>query len=762
MHAAAIGVPPAVEGFGGTPPPARPSPGLPLPEAHVFANPCCAHSASTFRTIPRTLRAGVPLLATIAVLAVATSLAQERRERFRPVARDMANTPEAPPADGRLVLIGNRSYNEEQLRVPLADSLKEIESGGLTRPRADDAAYYLGIYYRKQGFPQADVRWEIRGSRLVLKINEGPRTYLRNIRFVGNRSQSSEVLYEYMIGETGERLLRQPEKFPFVEADIQTGVARLRGLYENDGRLDAKIADAEIAYSGNRTSVDVTVRIEEGPKYLFGQVNFIGATMFDRARLIDALGNPSGEEPSKAADAPPPPKPLDEPFTTQRANTMQHNLLYFFKLQGYYAAKVEVKADPKAARVQRDGTRRVPITFTVKSGALYRFDGITVTGLERVKPKFMEARFRPLRGKVYDPRKLDERYRQVLRTGLFRNLRMSTVPLPTNEVRIDLKAEEAKAKEIGFSIGFSSYEGAMVGLRLADRNFMGNGRPLSLDIDYSTRSMRAELLYVDPWWYDTDFALRARLFVQDRTEVGYSFQQAGFRADVTRKVTKFIELGIFAEAKNVNIIESSIEPQFLGPTSYQIGTLGLTQAFDFRDNPVNPSRGWIIGLGLDADTIAGEVAFGRATARLSYYIPIQKKYLLALGARGGLIYPLSEVPIPERFFSGGSTTVRSFRERRLGPMDKGGNPIGGEAFTVFNAEFVIPVKDALSAALFVDAGNVRSGIEEAGLEELRYAIGVGLRYRLPIGPVRLDVGINPNPKDAEDWGAVHFSFGFAF
>ncbi len=685
------------------------------------------------------------LVLAFALLGTVFPSEARERTRFQPVANDLALKPLPPEESGKIQFAGNKAFNEQQLREALADAIREINEGGLTRPRADDAAYYLGVHYRKQGYAKAEVRWEIRGSRLVLTISEGPRTYLREILFVGNKQESKATLFEYMIGETGERLLHQPEKFPFVEADIQTGVARIRGLYESEGRLEAVVSDPEFAYSGDGASVDVTVKIVEGPRYTFGEVVFAGKPLFERPKLIEALG-----------------EPLSVSYTTQRVNAMQHNLLFFYKLQGYYAAKVEVAHDAKTAKAGRLNNKLVPVTFTIQPGPLYRFDGVKVTGLDRLRPGFMEKRFKSLKGKTYNPTKLDEKFREVLRTGLFKNLRVNTTPLPTNEVRIDLTAEEAKAKEVGFSLGFSSYDGLIFGLRLADRNFLGNGRPLALNIDYSTRTTRAELLYVDPWWYDSDYALRARIFVQDRTEEGYAYQEQGIRADVTRKFNPHFDLSTFLQAKNVGITEALIEPLLLGPTSYQIITLGLTQTYDFRDNPINPSKGWVATLGLDGDALAGELAFGRATVRLSYYLPIQRRFLLALGVRGGLIYPLTSVPITERYFNGGGTTVRSFRERELGPKDRHGYPIGGEAFTVFNAEFIIPIRDALSAALFADAGNVSAQLENAGFDEMRYALGVGLRYKLPIGPVRLDLGFNPNPKNGEDWGAIHFSFGFAF
>ena len=114
-----------------------------------------------------------------------------------------------------------------------------------------------------------------------------------------------------------------------------------------------------------------------------------------------------------------------------------------------------------------------------------------------------------------------------------------------------------------------------------------------------------------------------------------------------------------------------------------------------------------------------------------------------------------------RYFSGGGTSVRSFSERALGPKSRGGDPIGGEFFTLLNAELTFPIVGALQGAAFVDAGNLTSS-DDIGLSDMRYAVGLGLRYKLPIGPLRLDYGVNPSPRPDEARGAFHFSFGFAF
>ena len=199
---------------------------------------------------------------------------------------------------------------------------------------------------------------------------------------------------------------------------------------------------------------------------------------------------------------------------------------------------------------------------------------------------------------------------------------------------------------------------------------------------------------------------------------------------------------------------------------------------------MNPSRGLVIDNTIDFATgaLGSDIDFVRSTGRITYFLPIGKepkpgqidrRTLLALGARAGIIHPLdgdgtvSESRSSESVFQWRANTVRSFTERDLGPKDDG-NPIGGEFFTVFNVEYTFPIYGELQGAAFFDAGNLLPNSNDpfarvtASLDEMRYAVGVGLRYKLPIGPVRLDYGYNPDRRAGEDIGAFHFSFGFAF
>jgi outer membrane protein insertion porin family len=413
--------------------------------------------------------------------------------------------------------------------------------------------------------------------------------------------------------------------------------------------------------------------------------------------------------------------------------------------------------------------------------------------LDRLRPSFVAKRFSSLSGKAYSPDVLDEKFRALMRTGLFSIFQIKPTPVDGDLLRLDITAEEAKSKEFGISIGYGTYDGGIFGLQFRDRDLFGYGRPLTTSIEVSQRGYKGEILYEDPFFLDTDFSFKSRVGALTYDFDGYSKFELGGRLELSRKITKQYETSLFFSVRHVEVTSASIDPIFLGRTSYFVNSLGFSQTLDLRDSPLVSPRGFVFNQTLDLalNAFGSDIELVRGTIRASYYLPFAPKALtpgmvedrngtplqhwfqqssLAFGARLGIAHSLTTsgagevmaIPIDERFFNGGSATVRSFGERELGPHDSKGNPIGGEFFTVFNAEYTFPIFGELQGALFADAGNLLPNAEEPGLDDMRYALGVGLRYRLPIGPIRLDYGFNPDRHAGEDFGAFDFSFGFAF
>ena len=656
---------------------------------------------------------------------------------------------------------GQKAFSEKELRSQLKEQITTIDDYGLTAARGDDAAFFLELFYRKHGYAKVNVRYTINGERLILDVNEGPLVALGLVNFVGNQHQPADILFEYAVGPTRERYSSMQKKLPFVAADVEEGADLVHRLYISNGYLDAEVEKPIYHYSDDGSRVDATIPITEGRQYSFGQVAFSGQTIYDHEALQGQL-----------ADL------LEQPYTDNRVSDIPRRLQAYYRTRGYYEVKVEAIGNPPAAR---DG--RVPVLISVTPGKLYHFDGVTVKGLEKLRPSYITRRFSKFSGQTYSPELVDEKFRELMKSGLFTVLQIKPTPVG-DTLRLDISAEEANSKEVGLALGYGSYQGAIVGASFRDRDLFGYGRPISTLMEWSERGYKWEILWEDPYFFDSDFGFKAKLFALTFDFDGYSKWESGLRLDLTRRITKQYEVGLVLSERHVEVTSADIDPALLGDTAYFISSIGLTQSLDLRDSKVNPTRGFVLDNTVDFATgaLGSNVNFVRSTARLTYFIPFgheplegrpDRRTLLALGARAGIIHSLedktspAEIPIDERFFNGGNNTVRSFAERDLGPHDMG-HPIGGEFFSVFNVEYTFPIYGELLGAVFFDAGNLLPNSTDpfdnvsAGFEEMRYAVGVGLRYKLPIGPVRLDYGYNPDKRPDEDVGAFHFSFGFAF
>ena len=181
-----------------------------------------------------------------------------------------------------------------------------------------------------------------------------------------------------------------------------------------------------------------------------------------------------------------------------------------------------------------------------------------------------------------------------------------------------------------------------------------------------------------------------------------------------------------------------------------------------------PTRGRQGRLRLEwaAERLGSDTEFLRAQLEFTQLVPLGEKNVVAASARTGVIAPLGTtdfIPLPERFFNGGENTVRSFKEDALAPEGVIGESRGGEAATTLNLEWRRQLVGNLAGALFFDTGNVTQNVADYwNFDGFRAGIGTGVRYLLPIGPVRLDLGFNPGAGSGEDEWVLHFSVGFPF
>ena len=278
--------------------------------------------------------------------------------------------------------------------------------------------------------------------------------------------------------------------------------------------------------------------------------------------------------------------------------------------------------------------------------------------------------------------------------------------------------------------------------------------------------MTGDVNVLEPWVFGEKTTLSGGLYAHGRDNDGYTKFELGGQVELSYDFNEYTKLSLFSKVSFTDILEHQVVDEELGATSYLTHSGGISFSYDRRDNGALPTSGFIFNASADvaSSLIGSEVDFFRSTGRFTYYDTVGPVRLQA-GARAGIIVPFGDtdqLPIDLRHFSGGSSTVRSFPERELGPQDRRGNPVGGEFYTIFNAEASVPVWKGLRFAGFADSGNLLSAYEDISLDDMHHAAGVGLRYDLPIGPVRMDYGWNLNRQEDEPEGAFHLGIGMSF
>src|SRR5437899_6484190 len=274
---------------------------------------------------------------------------------------------------------GEQGFKEKELSTALKEEITTVEDFGLTPARGDDLAFFLEVFYRKHGYADVNVHYTIESqNRLRLDITEGPRYTVGTIVFNGNVREPSDKLFEYAVGPTRERYSRTEKRLPFVAADMQEGADLVHRFYLSDGFLDAVVDVPRFTFHRESSEVDVVIPVHEGRQSFFGSISFNGRTIYGaetlRGQMLDLL---------------------QRPYTDARVEDIPRRLQAYFKARGYYDVEVEANGAPEDAV-----NGRVPVEIAISAGPVYRFDGVTVSGLQRLHPSFVTKRFTRLRGKT--------------------------------------------------------------------------------------------------------------------------------------------------------------------------------------------------------------------------------------------------------------------------------------------------------------------------------------------------------------------------
>jgi outer membrane protein insertion porin family len=676
---------------------------------------------------------------------------------------------------------GNEALSEEKLREAASAELEDFGKGGQTRADADDAAYQMETLYGSLGYAFAEVNYDYdrdeSGVRVSYLVSEGPRVLLRRVTLEGTDAVSPEELMPFFAagrkGITGNVLELftlgmagdSKDAAPYVASAIEEAAGGIGDYYYGKGFIEARVEDPRTDFSEDRSLADVTVQIYEGPKHTVHQVGFSGdllpATEEDLAKVAAKL---------KGAI-----------YRARGKSVLKSRVMAIYGNAGYADVQVEVTD----SRGEEPG--EVILEAAIVSGPRVKIGGIAVEGNTKTRESFIRRRIAFEAGDWYEVRKAQESLSNLYRTGLFAEV-TPTLEGEGEERDAKVSVRELPSRAVLADVGWGSYEKLRGRVGFEEKNFFGTGRLAGAEIGGSMKGFFIGTKFSDPWFLGTKWTASLPFEFSIREEPSYSEEKLDLSALLTRTLARrtTVSLKYSYEFANTTRLEG-VDPDPNLQEQYNLSAIRLRLSRDRRNDLFYPSGGWRGSTSFEvADPLlGGDVSYLRLTFAGELFLALGEKTVFATRYAVGLLYPTHDetaLPLPERFFNGGENTVRSFREDQLGPKDLEGDATGGIGGNIVNFELRRRLAGNWAGSLFVDVGNVvpnQSRIEQglppydsAGdvfddavkdfFSDFSYAVGAGIQYLLPVGPARVDVAVNPDPKEGEEKWLAHFTLGMAF
>ena len=620
-----------------------------------------------------------------------------------------------------------------------------------------------GLYDNK-GFSQATVSYDLKPREekneveVTITINEQGLLKVRKVTVTGNESMRTKHIFKVM--KTRKAWLFN--RGIFKEDILRDDKKRIVDFYKIKGFSDVSLeVDVDLQPKG----VYLTVKISEGRCYYVGEITVIGNEIISTDEIIEVMK-------LKA----------DSIFSDQAVYADSSQIREAYVDKGYIFSQVEPLSffNPQ--------TEKVDISFNISENEIAYIEDIEIKGNTKTKDKVIRRELKVYPGDKFDGKSVRRSKEKLENTGFFEEIRLSTEPGDeSNNIDLIVDVKEAKTGYISFGGGYSSIDEFIGFVEIRQRNFdfrnwstfTGAGQDLSMTMSLGTLTDKYQLSFTNPWIFDRPisfgFDAYKRGHKQDEN-VGYAYDQTvtGGTLRLGKEFNDYINIGAAYRFETVEISDvvddaSQVLKDESGITDLSSGI--LTGSLDTRDSVFSPLKGIYVTnmLQLTGGPFGGDRDFTKYFGRVSLYVPAINKSVIELRMRTGFADPFSDtskVPLYERFFAGGASSIRGYRERKVGPIDPGTkDPIGGEALFIGNLEYTYPLADFLKVASFYDTGNVwekNSDFLTGG--DLKSSIGLGIRVKTPIGPISVDYGwpLNLEPGEEEKEGRFHFNVSRAF
>lgn len=663
------------------------------------------------------------------------------------------------PVINEIAFEGNDKLDDDELLTEIQLRPRQV----FTRTKVQEDVNRLYQLYRREGRFSVNIEpkaIELDQNRvnLVFEITEGQVTTVGAIRFIGNKHYDDDKL-------RGEISTKERRWYRFMSTDDRYDPDRLgydqellRRFYLSQGYADFHVVSAVAELSKERDSFFVTMTIDEGIRYKVGNISIqSGLQHFDANVLKQYVTFASGSW----YDADEVQTSIDK--MTETMGDMQY-------------AFVSIRPDVKRNRE----AQTVDVVFQIDETPRVFVERIDINGNVRTLDKVIRREMLLAEGDPFSRSKLAKSEQNVKDLGFFESVKVtpSQGSAPDKTV-VDIDVAEQSTGELSIGAGFSTSDGPLADLRIKERNLLGKGQDLEFATTVAGKKTEFDLSFTEPYFLDRDFSAGVDLFHVTRdlqTESSYDQKRTGgalrFGYPLSEKWRQALSYSI--ENNSIENVQANAS-RFIRDQEGTRLTSAVSQhlTYDNRDSTLFPTSGlfgWfdteLAGVGGDTHYISGKLG-------ASYYYPVADNWVFNVLGEGGIIRGLNGdgVNINDRYFLG-SSTLRGFERSGAGPRDlTTGDSLGGNQFYRGTAELSFPVglpeEMGIKGHAFTDVGSLwnlddASGGNVVDENALRAAAGVGVSWRSPLGPIRVDLSKPYLDKSYDKQELLRFNFGTRF
>ena len=647
------------------------------------------------------------------------------------------------------------------------------EEGSVDRDLVMEGAENIVEHFQSQGYFDArvDVKQETLpdgAQRILYTIDRGERHKVVRLEIRGASYFDEATIRERMYVAPASPQLRRGR---YSEALMRRDQEAIAELYRTNGFRDVKVTSSvQDDYRGKHGDVAVAIDVVEGGQWFVGNLDIEGVAPSDLESVRSQLQSLPGQ-----------------PFSDANVAADRDNILASYFNNGYSDASFDWTWQPSAKPNQVD------LRYTITEGKLRHVREVLIGGLEATERRLIHRRLLLNPGDPVSQTQILETQRRMYDLGIFAKVDTATQNPEGEEPyrNVLYQFEESRKYSIagGFGAEIARIGGSQtfldapageagfsprVSFDVSRLNFLGRAHTVSFRSRLSTIQRRALFTYLAPQFrgnekMDVSFSA---LFDDSRDIRTFSARRWEGSAQLAQRWTRSRTLFYRFAYRRVAVDEGTlkIRPELIPLLSQpvRVGILSAGYVDDRRDDPTDSRKGTYntLDLGAASRFLGSQTDFFRLLGRNSTYHPLGRKLVLARTLILGWLQTLrknpdlppdeQDIPLPERFFAGGASTHRGFPDNQAGPRDElTGFPLGGKALLAFGTEIRFPlIGNNIGGVLFHDAGNVysRAGlasfrVKQRSLTDFNYmvhAVGFGVRYRTPIGPIRVDLAFAPN------------------